>query len=320
MPRHLPPLNALRVFETAALAQSFTAAATELNITHGAVSRQIKLLEERLGQQLFVRQGQRSVATDHARAFAVELSAAFDRIGDAALRFGKSPRSRVVRVNAQTTLAMRWLIPRLPEFHALHPDVDVVLTTASSAEPGFRASFDVAIRRDPETAPEYRHFSKTPLFSEWRTVIAAPALLARQPLHRLASLARHTFIATATRAGDWEAWLAAAGRESLRPARFLRFDHFHVSLQAIVDGLGVGIGTLPTLSRDVAQGRLMLPFPELRVAAAGYVALVPMDADKSRQLHDFLAWLTAVAAEPESVASPSEPRVAKANKRSGKRA
>lgn len=300
MGRDLPPLNALRIFETAARAESFTAAASELNITHGAVSRQIKLLEERLGQQLFVRQGKRSVATDHARAFALEISALFDRMGDATLRFGMSPRSRVVRVNAQTTLAMRWLIPRLPEFHALHPTVEVVLTTASSADPGFRGSFDVAIRRDPGAAPEFRHFSKTPLFSEWRTVIAAPSLLERQPLQRVSALARHTFIATATRAGDWEAWLTAAGQEGLRPASFLRFDHFHVSLQAIVDGLGIGIGTLPTLSRDLTQRRLTLPFSELRVAGADYVALIPAAADGTRQLHDFIAWLAAVASESSS--------------------
>ncbi|MES3000829.1 MAG: LysR substrate-binding domain-containing protein [Pseudomonadota bacterium] len=296
----MPPLNALRIFETAARAESFTAAASELNITHGAVSRQIKLLEERLGQQLFVRQGKRSVATDHARAFALEISTLFDRMGDASLRFGKSPRSRVVRVNAHTTFAMRWLIPRLPEFHALHPDIEVVLATASSADPGFRGSFDVAIRRDPGAAPEFRHFRKTPLFSEWRTVIAAQGLLARQPLKRVSALARHTFIATATRAGDWEAWLAAAGRESLRPARFLRFDHFHVSLQAIVDGLGIGIGTLPTLSRDLSQGRITLPFPEIRVAGSGYVALVPAAADGPRQLHEFLAWLEAAASASSS--------------------
>lgn len=298
MGRYLPPLNALRIFETAARAESFTAAASELHITHGAVSRQIKLLEERLGRQLFVRQGKRSVATDHARAFALEIGALFDRMGDATLRFGKSPRSRVVRVNAQTTLAMRWLIPRLPGFYALHPDVEVVLATASSADPGFRGSFDVAIRRDPGAAPEFRHFGKTPLFSEWRTVIAAPSLLERKPLQRVSALARHTFIATATRAGDWEAWLTAAGRESLRPASVLRFDHFHVSLQAIVDGLGIGIGTLPTLSRDLTQGRLTLPFPEIRVAGADYVALMPAAADGSRQVQEFLAWLAAAASGP----------------------
>lgn len=299
MARSLPSLNALRIFETAARAESFTAAAAELNLTHGAVSRQLKLLEDQLGQQLFVRQGQRSVATDHARAFAAEISAAFDRIADAAVRFGKSPRSRVLRVSVHATFLMRWLIPRLPEFLALHPDIDVVLETASSAESESRGNFDVAIRRDAgSAAPEYRHFKRTLLFSEWRTVIAAPALLERQPLKGVETLAGHTFIATATRVGDWEAWLAASGHQNLRPARFLRFDHFQVSLQAIIDGLGVGIGTFPTLGHDLVQGRLALPFPEIRVAGADYVALVPLDADKSRQLHDFLAWLNRMVAAP----------------------
>ena len=91
MPRQLPPLNALRVFEVTARAGSYTDAARELNLTHGAVSRQIQLLERSLGQPLFRREGQRMVATAHAKAFAREISAAFDHIGDASrARFGAS--------------------------------------------------------------------------------------------------------------------------------------------------------------------------------------------------------------------------------------
>lgn len=85
MPHQLPPLHALRVFEVAARAGSFTEAARELHLTHGAVSRQISLLEAALGQALFRKEGQRMVATPHAKAFAREISQAFDHIGDAAL-------------------------------------------------------------------------------------------------------------------------------------------------------------------------------------------------------------------------------------------
>ena len=120
MPHYLPPLNALRIFEVAARAPSFTEAGRELHLTHGAVSRQIQLLEDALGQQLSRKEGHRMVATSHAKAFAREISAAFDHIGDAARRYGKEAASRVVRVNAPATFAMRWLIPRLADFRNRH--------------------------------------------------------------------------------------------------------------------------------------------------------------------------------------------------------
>ncbi|MFJ2991442.1 LysR substrate-binding domain-containing protein [Pandoraea sp. NPDC087047] len=315
--RQLPPLHALRVFETAARAESLSAAAQELSITHGAVSRQIALLEDWLGQTLFVRQGQRNVATDHARAFAAEISAAFDRIGDAALRFGKAPQTRVVRVNAQTTLAMHWLIARLPAFHAAHPDVQIVVTTSSSADPAFRGGFDVAIRRDPPPRPEWQPYEKSVLFTERASVVAAPSLLASLPLSELKDLARHTFVATQTRVGAWEDWLSAAGVPALRPVRFHRFDHYHVSLQAVVDGLGLGIGCTPTLDRELAGGRLVMPFPEIQVDGATYVTLVPRDADKSAPLREFLAWVHDGVDAPASasVTPPARPATSRATRR-----
>ncbi|MDM8359125.1 LysR substrate-binding domain-containing protein [Pandoraea communis] len=314
--RQLPPLHALRVFETAARAESLSAAAQELSITHGAVSRQIALLEDWLGQTLFVRQGQRNVATDHARAFAAEVSAAFDRIDDAAVRFGKAPQTRIVRVNAQTTLAMHWLIARLPAFHALHPDVQIVVTTSSSADPAFRGGFDVAIRRAPPPRPEWQPYEKAVLFTEQSSVVAAPALLDARPLRRLKDLAKHAFIATQTRVGAWEDWLSAAGVPALRPVRFHRFDHYHVSLQAVINGLGLGIGSKPMLDRELAAGRLVMPFPAIQVTGATYVTLVPRDADKSRPLRDFLTWVhDAASATTVDVMLPAAHATSRATRR-----
>jgi DNA-binding transcriptional LysR family regulator len=293
--RHLPPLNALRIFETAAHASSLSAAAEELGLTHGAVSRQIGLLEDWLGQPLFMRQGQRSVATEHARAFAAEISGAFDRIGDAAVRFGRTPATRVVRINCQTTFATRWLMPRLPTFHDAHPGIELVLATANSDEGRAPFGFDIAIRRDGAEQPEWRHFDRYPLFEEKLTLLAAPALLARQPLASLADLAKQVFVSSQTRTGEWERWLQAAGIDGLRPRRYQRFDHYHVGLQALVDGLGVGIGGLPTLAHEVEQGRLVAPFPIL-APGSGYAAWVAPDADKTQALDSVLRWLQQEAA------------------------
>ena len=291
--RHLPPLNALRIFETAARANSFSDAAEQLGITHGAVSRQIALLEDWLGQALFARQGQRNIATEHARAFACEISAAFDRISDAAIRFGKTPRTRVIRVNAQTTFALRWLIPRLPEFQAQHPDIEIAITTSHTGE-AMRSGVDVVIRREPIDRPEWRYFEKKMLFEEQLTVVAAPNLAARLALAHPKDLRRHVFVSSETRVGEWERWLEAAGIGDLRPQRFLRFDHSHVGLQAVIDGLGVGIGGFPTLCRELQQGRLIAPF-SVRAPGSTYAILIPHDVDKSYPLQRFLAWIEAEA-------------------------
>ena len=173
--RRLPPLNALRVFEVAARTGSYAEAGTELGLTHGAVSRQIAALETWLGQRLFVRTGRRMTATPNARAFAAEVSLSFDRISMAAEASGRPSVRRIVRVDAPTTLAMRWLIPRLERFHAERPEVEVVVTTATTLRDELRGGFDIAIRRglaEPSAWPQYRaaHF-----LEEADTLIVSPA-------------------------------------------------------------------------------------------------------------------------------------------------
>ncbi|GAP33894.1 LysR substrate-binding domain-containing protein [Piscinibacter sakaiensis] len=293
MPHRLPPLNALRVFEVAARAASFTDAGRELSLTHGAISRQIQLLEQALGQPLFQKEGQRMVATPHAKAFAREISAAFDHIADAATRYGKRVTSPVIRINAPATFAMRWLIPRLAHFRSDHPEVEVRVSTAFSNEPFLRGSFDLVIRRSPGDA---MHFESQPLFQEWSTVIASPQLLAQGGLRHPADLAGATMLSTESRPGDWEQWLAIAGVGALRSAQLLRFDHFFVTLQAIIDGMGVGIGTFPTLDGERAAGRIATPFAHLRAPGDTYYVLLPRDSDKPRHLRLFQAWLQALPA------------------------
>jgi DNA-binding transcriptional LysR family regulator len=288
MRQKLPPLNALRLFEVAAQAGSYTAAARQLNLTHGAVSRQIAILEDWLGQPLFVRDGQSMVASPHARALAREISAAFDHIADAAERYGKNPDAKVIRVSASATVAMRWLIPRLPSFTGTSPEVDVRVSTALSTDPAFRGSFDVAIRRD---VPSGGQFQAWPLFRESNTVIASPSLLSRTGIRTVEQLAAETWLTTETRPGDWETWLEGAGQPTLRANRTLRFDHFFVTLQAVVDGLGFGIGPFPTLETDCATGRLQKPFPALLAPGSTYYALVPLDVDKTVHMRAFVDWL-----------------------------
>ena len=289
--RRLPPLNALRVFEVAARTASYADAGAELGLTHGAVSRQIAILESWLGHRLFVRVGRRMMATPAAQAFAAEVSLSFDRVNAAAEACGRPEALRVLRVSAPATFAMRWLIPRLHHFHARHGSVEVAVATTTTLHDELRSGFDIAIRRGgPHAASKWGQFRATPFLGETDTLVASPALLARQPIRSLEDVAGHTLLATETRPSDWTDWAAVAGLPSPLGQRRV-FDHYFVTLQAITDGLGIGIGPLPVLAGELASGRLVSPFPEIVVPRTGYVALVPFDADKSSSLAAFVEWL-----------------------------
>jgi LysR family transcriptional regulator, glycine cleavage system transcriptional activator len=295
--RRLPPLNALRIFEVAARTGSYAEAGAELGLTHGAVSRQIAALETWLGQRLFVRTGRRMSATPAARAFAAEISLSFDRIIAAAEACGYPSVRSVLRINAPTSLAMRWLIPRLEQFHADHPDVEVTVTTATTLRDELRGGFDVAIRRGSAERDSWPQYQAVPFLDEADTLIVSPALFEAVPLLRPADIANHILLGSETRPGDWADWLERAGLPQSAEQRRRVFDHFFVTLQAVVDGLGIGIGPLPVLQGDLAAGRLLTPFPTIVVPRTGYVALIPLDANKSSALTKFIKWLVAEGAK-----------------------
>jgi LysR family glycine cleavage system transcriptional activator len=257
-------------------------------VTHGAVSKQIQVLEQWLGQTLFVRSGQRMVPTLHGLAFAREISEAFDRIADATQRYGTVSATSVLHINAPTTFSMRWLIPRLPLFYAQSSDTEIRVSTSSALTESLRGPFDLAIRRGPRP---WDQFDAVPFLDEWNTLMASPALLDRQPFQALSDLTRHVMLSSETRPRDWEDWLDAAGWVGPLPARRYRYDHFFVASQAAIDGLGLMVGPMPVLTRDVAAGRLVMPFPNIRVTRLSYFVLTPFDVDKTAAMRSFIEWL-----------------------------
>jgi LysR family glycine cleavage system transcriptional activator len=290
--RPLPPLNSLRIFEVAARTESYTAAAAELGLTHGAVSRQIAALEAWLGQRLFARAGRRMVATPIARVFAAEVNLSFDRLIAAAEACGRPGARRILRVSAPTSFAMRWLIPRLDSFHQAHPQIEVAVTTVTTVHDELRGGFDLAIRRGVAGAGNWPRYRATPILQETDTLIMSPALFAKRPIRSAAEVDGHEFLASETRPGDWIDWLETAGLSHLagRPRRV--YDHFFIARQAVEDGLGLGIGPLPLLEIDIASGRIMTPLPEIWVRRTGYVALTTLGAPKDEPLDTFVSWLT----------------------------
>ncbi|MBP2308084.1 LysR family transcriptional regulator [Azospirillum melinis] len=296
--RRLPPLNALRIFEVAARTGSYAEAGAELGLTHGAVSRQIAALESWLGQRLFTREGRRMVATPMARIFASEVGLSFDRLAVAAEACGRPDARRILRVSAPTSFAMRWLIPRLGRYHAGHPQVEVAVTTVSTVLEELRGGVDVAIRRGVAREHVWPQHRVVPVLDDVDTLIMSPALFAQRPIRKPADIEGHTLLASETRPGDWTGWLDAAGLQHLAGHPRQIFDHFFVTRQAVEDGLGIGIGPLPMLDIDIANGRLMTPLPDIRVPRTGYVALVPPQADAGKLVAGFVDWLVGEAQGP----------------------
>jgi LysR family glycine cleavage system transcriptional activator len=147
MKRILPPLNALRAFEAAGRFGSFKEAAAELHVTHGAVSQHVRLLEEWLGASLFERHNRRVVLTPAARAYLAEIGPLFEQLSQATARYGVPEAvSRTLSVNAPATFTLRWLVPRLAQFRAEHPEVNVKVETSNESVESLQETYDIVIR------------------------------------------------------------------------------------------------------------------------------------------------------------------------------
>jgi LysR family glycine cleavage system transcriptional activator len=286
--RALPPLNSLAAFEAAARLASFSKAAGELHVTPAAVSRHIKIMEGWLGRPLFDRRHRGVALTTAGEAYLSECGAALDRIAEATARQVEQGRGRVLRVNALATFTMRWLIPRLPSFQVANPGVEVRLSTSRDPIASLRGDFDVVIRGGPEDVPGY---VATEFLKEHRVPVCGKALLKKLPLRTAADLRHHTLLHAAALPGVWTEWLEAAGVPGLMPKASLTLDHFYLTLQAAVDGLGVAIGPVALVADDVAEGRLVKPFagptlPEWRYFA--YLRRSRGDATAAIRFRDWL--------------------------------
>ena len=217
--RKLPPLNALRAFEVAARHESFTQAALELHVTHGAISRQVALLEDWLGRLLFTRLRSQVVLTDAGRRYLADVTPALDRIAVASAQALDRGRATTLQVSAPPTFTMRWLIPRLSAFQRQHAEVEVRLTTSIAPVDFQNQGYDLAIRG--ATAPPAG--CRSLAFMTETIVPVCHADLLERGLRTPADLARHTLIDYATAPYAWADWLAAAGTPALRPASALNF-------------------------------------------------------------------------------------------------
>jgi len=287
----LPPLNAIRAFEAAARHLSITLAAEELNVTPGAVSRQIKGLEDALGLQL-LRRGHRQIAltrpgSDYYRA----VTKALEMLREATRRLKRRGQRQPLKIRAYTTFAMRWLIPRLSGFHAAHPGIEVLLKASLDPVDFRKEDIDGAIRLGDGHWPGAHSVR---LVDNILAPVASPALLKAGPrLRRPADLAQHTLLHSIARPDDWARWLEAAGLSDKVDARAgMTYESSAMAYAAAVEGQGVAMAQLFLVEKDLADGRLVLPVRKtLDMGDHTYYLLTPAHREETAHMRSFRLWL-----------------------------
>ncbi|MFD5328449.1 LysR substrate-binding domain-containing protein [Streptomyces sp. NPDC127092] len=278
----LPPLNTLLPFEATVRHASMTRAARELHVTHGAVSRQVQNLEKALGVALFERGPRALRPTPQARRLAAAVREALDVIEEATREVSGREPDGPLALSCEPTLLMRWLIPRLPDLTARHPELTVHLS-AGGGPPAFdRDTVDAAVRRDDFPVPE--GVSRVPLFEEWTGPVCRPELA-----ERLLDGAPVTLLHTATRPSAWDDWRRLTGHTPHGTSE-QRFEHFYLALQAAVAGVGVAVGPYALVHDDLVRGQLAAPYGFV-ADGTGYGLLSPRPPERDPRVAALLDWL-----------------------------
>ena len=290
MSRRLPSLNALRAFEAAARQRSFVRAAEELHVTPAAVSQQVKLLEDYLGVALF-RRGKTLTLSDSAGAVLPLVSEAFDQLERAVTRVRAINTGGPLVVSAPPAFAARWLIPRLDDFHASHPDVQLRLMATRRLVDFALEDVDMAIRFGAGAYPEL-HVER--LLTESIVPVATPKLAAS--IKTPADLARCTLLEDEWHAGegvfpDWETWLASLGATVETPLRIQHFGDANLAIQAAVAGLGVTLTWHSLVVNDLQAGRLVQLLDQAIPTTLGYHLVIPENRTSTDKVAAFRSWL-----------------------------
>jgi LysR family glycine cleavage system transcriptional activator len=293
----LPNLNALKAFDAAARHLRFTSAATEMNVTHGAVSRQIAALEEQLQLRLFVRGPRGLKLTEEGSQLAAAVGTAFGTLRSAVDRLRQEAPASALRVSVPPTLAMRWLIPRMSALHDAHPRLRLELSTSTEPVDFERDPYDAAIRRITKAPPGM----VAERFLDARPVpVCSPGYQKENRLRAPADLARGTLILTRSEPQAWPQWLKRHAVTRAPGAPTLDFEQLYFSLQAALDSLGVALAPAALMQGEIRGGRLRALAAPDGPLTLSYALLSPRVSTRREPIRTLGDWLKQAAQQPEA--------------------
>ncbi|MFO6422899.1 transcriptional regulator GcvA [Motilimonas sp. KMU-193] len=260
MYNRLPPLKALKTFESAARHLSFTRAAQELFVTQAAVSHQIKALEDYLGLKLFQRRNRALLLTEEGQSYFLDLKEIFANLNHATEKLLARTATGALTVSLQPSFAIQWLVPRLVKFSEQYPEIDVRIKAVDADEGLLRDGVDLAIYYGKGNWPNLRCHK---LHTEYILPMCSPDLLkGPKKLESPQDLSRHTLLHDTSRK-DWKTWMKKVGVNATNVNQGPIFSHSSMVLQAAIHGQGIALGHNVLAKPELDAGRLVCPFNEV---------------------------------------------------------
>ena len=292
--RRLPSLNALKAFEASARHESFTRAAAELFVTQGAISQQVKALEDELGVKLFRREHQKLAITEAGRGYLEVVRDAFDRLAMGTERLLQRQAAGLLNVSTSPNFAAKWLVHRLGRFSEAHPDIDLRISASMQHVDFAREDFDLAVRHGDGQWPGLH---VTRLCAEQLFPVCSPALLdGARPIRTPADLRRHKLL-HANDATHWSLWLQHAGVSGIDVNRGVVFNQASMAIDAAIQGQGIAMARTALAAWDLLAGRIVRPFDLALDAPFALWIVCPKAAAELPKIATFRRWLVDEAAE-----------------------
>ncbi|WP_027258944.1 LysR family transcriptional regulator [Leisingera aquimarina] len=293
--KFLPSISSLRALEALDRLGSASAAADELALTQGAVSRQLQTLEKQLGMELVQRDQKRLALTTEAQDYAAEIRQALNQIVQSTLRLQAAPLAGSLNLAILPAFGMRWLMPRLPEFARLHPDVTINMATRLEPFNFATEPFDAAIHFGDASWPGTQSLL---LKHEQLLPVCAPELLDGRTVTELKGILKLPLLHIQTRTTAWRDWFGQHGIVAGEELSGTIYDQFATITQAALHGLGVALMPDYLVEQDLATGRLLALHPEPVETEGAYYLVWPERKTNAPALQKFRGWL-AGKAQPE---------------------
>lgn len=267
------PLSALRAFAMAAQWKNLGNAAQELGVTHGAISRQIGKLEQWIGRDLFTRQGRQLVLTPTGELLASKIGNSLTDMITACAEVAGTGQRHIVTIEAPTTFAMYWILPRLKEFEARIPETEIALTTRMTNEIHDGPLSDIVITRGPGFDRRLQSYDKFTLFHEDLCLVATPSFVRSAKISKARDVLRQQIVSSVTRPTDWPGWLNEAGLRG-EHIRFRHvFDHLFIAMHCVRDGIGTIVAPRNIFNSGpgTASASFRAVLPDIHFRGAPYV-------------------------------------------------
>lgn len=291
----LPPITALRALEALDRLGSASAVAEEMALTQSAVSRQLQTLEAQLGAELISREKKRLSLTTVGQDYVQQIRPALTQIAQAALKLHVVPAGGTLNLAILPTFGMRWLVPRLPDFARLNPDITINMSTRLQPFNFASEAFDAALHFGE---PDWPGTDRLLLKVERVIPVCSPELLPKGGPGSPADLLRMPLLHIQTRPRAWQEWFGQMGVAHPTPLPGTVYDQFLTISQAAQHGLGVALLPEYLIEQDLAAGNLVAAYPNAVETTGAYYLVWPRDKSDDPSLRQFRHWM-ASQAQPE---------------------